>query len=63
MYILYIYIYSYLYLQPSARYLERLHLVLKKYPSIRFQVPCYCNHQVYIIYDLKITKKYTIFYQ
>ena len=36
---------------------------------MRLQVSCCCNHQVYIIiiydiiYDLKITKKYTIFYQ
>ena len=32
---IYIYITSYLYLQQSARYLERLYLVLKKYSSIR----------------------------
>ena len=60
---IYIYIYSYLYLQQSARYLERLYLVLKKYSSIRLHVSCCCNHQVYIIYDLKIAIKYTIFYQ
>ena len=30
-----IYIYSYLYPQQSARYLERLYLVLKKYSGIR----------------------------
>ena len=40
-----IYIYIYIY------------LVLKKYSSIRLQVSCCCNHQVFIIYDLKITKK------
>ena len=32
---IYIYITSYLCLQQSARYLERLYLVLKKYSSIR----------------------------
>ena len=54
---------SYLYVQQSARYLEHLYLVLTKYSRIRLQVSCCCNHQVYIIYDLKITKIYTIFYQ
>ena len=54
---------SYLYLQQSAWYLECLYLVLKKYSSRRLQVSCCCNHRVYIIYDLKITKKYSIFYQ
>ena len=60
---IFLYIYSYLYLQQSARYLERLYLVLKKYSSIRLHVSCCCNHQVYIIHDLKIAIKYTIFYQ
>ena len=32
---IYIYITSYLYLKQSARYLERLYLVMKKYSSIR----------------------------
>ena len=31
---IYVYIYSYLYLQQSARYSERLYLVLKKYGNI-----------------------------
>ena len=60
---IYICMYTYLYLRQSARYLKRLYLVFKKYSSIRLQVSCCCNHQAYIIYDLKITKKYTIFYQ
>ena len=58
---IYIYIYTftyiYIYIQQSALYLERLYLVLRKYSSIRLQVSCCCNHQVYIIYDPKITKK------
>ena len=42
--------------------------MLTKYYSILLllQVSCCCNHQVYIIYDLKITTKiymYTTFYQ
>ena len=57
-----IYIYSYLYLQRSARYLERLYFLLKKYSSIRLQVPCCCNHQVYVIYDLKITKNNGLYF-
>ena len=36
-----------------------IYLVLKKYSRIRLQVSCCFNHQVYIIYDLKITKQYT----
>ena len=57
-----VYIYSYLYLQRSARYLERLYFLLKKYSSIRLQVPCCCNHQVYVIYDLKITKNNGLYF-
>ena len=57
-----IYIYSYLYLQHSARYLEHLYFLLKKYSSIRLQVPCCCNHQVYVIYDLKITKNNGLYF-
>ena len=38
-------------------------MVLMKYSSIRLQVSYCCNHQVYIIYDLKIKTKCTIFYQ
>ena len=52
--------YSYLYLQQSARHLERLYLVLKKCSSVRLQVSCCCNYQAYIIYDLRITKIYYI---
>ena len=40
----YIYITSYLYLQQSARYLERLYLVLKKYSSIKFIHFCKETH-------------------
>ena len=48
-----------MYRQQSARYLEHW----EKYSSVQLQCPYYCNNQVYIIYDLKITKKHITFYQ
>ena len=58
---MYIYIYIHIYIYMCVYIYIQIYIEWEKYSNI--WISCCWNYQLYIVYDLKITKKYTIFYQ